>query len=378
MKWYYLFTSLRFFSAIQIIYFVKVTGSFTLGMSLFAVSSLSQAILEIPTGIFSDSLGRKWTTILAAFSGLIAVTLYAIGFSYWFLFLGAVIEGLARALGSGNNQALMYDSLKDVQKEDDLYKYLGQIGTLQSVGFGLTALVGGFIATFSFGLVMWLSAFTQFCAFGITLLLSSPVSQSKTELNPYEHLRQALLGFKNNPQLRLLTLSRALTGSIGEAAYQFTPSFIAGLWPLWAIGIYNATNNILAAIGYHMSDRFIKRFKKLNLITGSFIFRRITDSIAFAFPSIFSPILLCFNSVFYGSAEVAEDSLLHEHYSDKQRATMGSLESLLTAACFAVASVLIGFVADKFGAAHTLLLAQVLLLPVLWLYWRMFKHSAKT
>ncbi len=375
MRWYTLFTSLRFFAAIQIIYFVKVTGSFSLGMSIFAVSSLSQALFEIPTGIFSDTVGRRPTTILAAFSGLVSVVLYAIGFSYWFLFLGAVIEGLGRSLGSGNNQALMFDSLKDINQQDSLYKYLGQIGTFQSIGFGLTALVGGFIAVYSFPAVMWLSAFTQLCGFVVTLLLVNSKTQSKTELNPYSHLKQAVICFKDSPQLRLLTLSRAFKGSIGEAAYQFAPSFIAGVWPIWTIGIYNATNNILAAVGYHISDKLIQRLKKLNLITGSFVFRRITDSLAFAFPSIYSPILLCLNSVFYGSGEVAEDSLLHEYYSDKQRATMGSLESLLTTLCFAIASVVIGGIADVLGAAHTLLLAQIVLLPVLVLYWKMFKHN---
>jgi MFS family permease len=377
MKWYYFFTALRFYAALQIIYFVKISGSYKLGMSLFAISSISQAILEIPTGIYSDRIGRRNTTIFAAFSGFVSVAFYAIGGNYWFLFVGAVIEGLARALGSGNNQALVYDSLKDIQKKDDLYKYFGVIGKYQSVAFGISAIVGGYIATFSFPIAMWFSATTQAFAFIITLFLTNPISQSKSELNPFIHIKEAFIAFKNNPQLRRLTLSRAMKGSIGEAAYQFTPSFIASLWPLWAIGIFNAMNSILTAIGYHISEKIIKRFTKLKVVIGSFIFRRITDSLAFAFPTVFSPILLWLNSIFYGAAEVAEDSLLHEEYTDKQRATMGSLDSLFTTICFSLASLFIGFIADLLGAAHTLLLAQIVLLFVLWLYWKMFKHNNK-
>lgn len=377
MKWYYFFTALRFYAALQIIYFVKVSGSYTLGMSLFAVSSISQALLEIPTGIYSDRIDRRNITILAAFSGFASVAFYAIGGNYWFLFIGAVVEGLARALGSGNNQAFIYDSLKDIQKQSDLYKHFGTIGKYQSIAFGISAIIGGYIATFSFPIAMWFSAATQVFAFIITLFLTNPITQSKSEFNPFVHIKEALISFKNNSQLRRLSISRAMKCSIGEAAYQFTPSFIASLWPLWAIGIFNAVNNILTAIGYHISKKINKKFKKLKVVTGSFIFRRITDSIAFAFPSVFSPVLLWLNSVFYGSAEVAEDSLLHEEYTDKQRATMGSLDSLFTTICFSVSSLGIGFVADLLGAPHTLLLTQIILLPILWLYWKMFKHNKK-
>lgn len=98
-----LLTGLRFFAAIQIIYFAQITNSYALAMSVFSISAFAQSLLEIPTGIFSDVFGRRRTTIMCAFSGFLSVTLFAIGHMYLFLFLGAIMEGLARALGSGNN-----------------------------------------------------------------------------------------------------------------------------------------------------------------------------------------------------------------------------------------------------------------------------------
>lgn len=63
------------------------------------------------------------------------------------------------------------------------------------------------------------------------------------------------------------------------------------------------------------------------------------------------------------------------HFTDKQRATMGSLNSITLSLGFAIGSVAVGYVADIFGPAKTLLGAQILLLPVLLLYWKMFKHE---
>ena len=165
------FVALRFFAAIQVIYFAQVTGSYALAMSIFAVGTVSQAILEIPTGIYSDKVGRRTTLILGAFFGAISVVFYAIGQAFTVLLLGALVQGLARALGSGNNDALMYDSLREAQKEDEYSHFLGRREAMSHFGFGVAALLGGFLATISFSLALWLSVFFQFVAFVITLFI---------------------------------------------------------------------------------------------------------------------------------------------------------------------------------------------------------------
>jgi len=72
-------SSFRFFTPFLVIYFAQVTGSYAQAATLLAFDSLFQAILEIPTGIFSDFIGRKSTTILAGIAGVICVSFWAIG-----------------------------------------------------------------------------------------------------------------------------------------------------------------------------------------------------------------------------------------------------------------------------------------------------------
>ena len=95
------------------IYFAKVTGSYVLGLSVFSIAMISSAVFEIPTGVFSDLIGRKYTTMLSGLCLTLMGIAYAIGLSYGWLVMGAILEGLARALNSGNNDALLYDSLKN-------------------------------------------------------------------------------------------------------------------------------------------------------------------------------------------------------------------------------------------------------------------------
>src|SRR5438093_471040 len=111
IKWFNFFGALRLSAPIAVLYFRHVTGSFTLGMSVFSIVFISAALFEIPTGVFSDKIGRRHTLILGALSNILALIFYAIGISPIILFLGAVLEGLGRSFYSGNNEALLRDSL---------------------------------------------------------------------------------------------------------------------------------------------------------------------------------------------------------------------------------------------------------------------------
>jgi hypothetical protein len=79
---------------------------------------------------------------------------------------------------------------------------------------------------------------------------------------------------------------------------------------------------------------------------------------------------MAFSSVLFRPGEVAKNMLFQHEFTDRQRATMASIISTLRSALYAVVALLIGVAADRLGPTTTLLLAQVFLLPVLWLYVR--------
>jgi MFS family permease len=168
------FTDFKLYSAVLILYFAKITGSYALAMSLFSVIMVSAALFEIPTGIFSDKIGRKNTIILGAFSGLFTTIFYAIGYSYWILFLGAIFEGLSRSFYSGNNDALLHDILKANGKETSYGHYLGRINAMFQAALAIATVAGSILANWSFGWVMWLSVLSQLICFVISFLIVEP------------------------------------------------------------------------------------------------------------------------------------------------------------------------------------------------------------
>jgi len=110
LTWQGFFVGFNLWTPIMAIYFAKVTGSYVLGLS----------------GLFLTLMGVA----------------YAIGLNYSWLVAGAILEGLARALNSGNNDALLYDSLNKSDRKDELEKFMGYIGAAEQWASGLAAILG--------------------------------------------------------------------------------------------------------------------------------------------------------------------------------------------------------------------------------------------
>ena len=59
LRAFYFCSDFRLYGPVAILYFAQVTGSFAQGLSVFSVAMLAAALLEVPTGVFSDRIGRR-------------------------------------------------------------------------------------------------------------------------------------------------------------------------------------------------------------------------------------------------------------------------------------------------------------------------------
>ncbi|MBI5621223.1 MFS transporter [Candidatus Gottesmanbacteria bacterium] len=368
-------TDFVFFAPVAILYFAQVTGSYALGMSIFSLAYVSSAIIEVPTGIVSDLVGRKKTTILGAASSVLCVTLYAIGGSYWWLAAGALLQGLSRAFYSGNNDALLHDTLREIGKENEYHTYLGKTSSMFQIALAAASLMGGFMASQSYSLVMWASVIPQIGALVIAIKLVEPSINSRSNTNMFAHIREALGEFKKNYRLRLLTLASSMRFGLGESGYFLRSAFISTLWPLWAIGVASALSNVGAAWSYFYGGRLIDKFRPLRVLNIEIISNRIVNLTALFFPTVVSPILMNSTSLFFGAGSVAMNSLLQKEFTQAQRATMSSLNAFAGGIVFGIASIILGVLADRFDARTALIITNLVLLIPLFFYRKIFLHE---
>jgi len=374
LSWFNFFLDFRPYSVIAIIYFSNITGSYALGLSVFSIVMISSALLELPTGIFSDKVGRKMSIVYGSIASIIALTLYALGSAYWVLVLGAMFEGLSRSLYSGNNEAFLHEELAEHGQEKHFAEFLGKTSSMFQIALSISALIGGFIAARSLSLVMWISVIPQVICLIISLRLTAPKIHEKANTNIYSHLKESLKLFLQNPKIRLISLSQITSYGIGETLFQFTPVFIQMIWPVWALGISRALDNGFAAIGFWFSGKVLKKYDAIKSLIAGKVFNGILGISAVAYPTVASPVLMSFTSFFFGLASTARGDLLQKEYSTTHRATMGSLNSFGGSIFMGICAVLFGTMADTIGPVKSILIGEILVFATVIFYIRLLKY----
>jgi len=240
----------KLYGAIAILYFTQITNSITLGMSVFSITMLSAAIFEFPTGIFSDKFGRKKTIIIGTIASLIYSILFAIGENYKWLIFGAVFEGLERALFSGNNDSLIYDTLRENGKEDEYKYYLGKTNSMYYAAGILSSILGAIIVYFtSYKLIMYISIIPKIINIFVAFKIYEPNVIIDKKEKVVSKIINSIKETKNNKILTKQIIADSLSQGIGEATFQFRSKFYELVWPTWALGIPNAIANIGSFIG---------------------------------------------------------------------------------------------------------------------------------
>jgi len=365
------------FWPIAIIYFSKVSGSFTLGASILGIIMLAATVFELPTGVLSDLVGRKYTIVLGTWARVFAFLFYAIGLSYWFLVIGAIFEGLSRAFYSGNNDAFLYDTLADENMESEFHEYQGKVSSTEQLAMGISAILGGIIANFSFSWALWISVLPQIGMLLVSYRFINPKLRKALDTNIYSHIKEAVVLFVKNKKLRLLSLASIISFSISELKWGFTSAFIATVWPVWAIGIPQTISSFGASISFFYSGKLIKKFKEIKILLFDSIFGKVISLIAYGYPTVLSPLLGTPSSLLFGVSSVAEKNLMQKEFSDHQRATMASLNSFAGSLGYAGMSLVLGGLADRMGPAKALFILTLIGLPTVYLYWIIFRSDRK-
>jgi MFS family permease len=375
IKWFNFCTDFKLYTAVSILYFAQVTGSFTLAMSVFSIIMVSSALFEVPTGIFSDRIGRKKTMTLGAVAAVCSVLFYAIGGSFGVLVIGALFEGLSRSFYSGNNDALVHDILNLDGKEAEYGAVIGKVSVMGQVALAIAAVLGSVIASWSFSWVMWLSIIPQMMCVALSLFLADIPRLEQQSANVYSHFIDAVRLFLKNPKLRLLSLSDMLNFAFSESTFHFTAAFYQTVWPVWSLGLAKGLSYVGAAVGFHYSGAFIKRFNSFKLLIVGYIVRRVVTLAGVFFPTVFSPLLMSTSSVPWAITATAQNALLQREFDPTKRATMASLNSFGGSLLFGIFSISIGVMADVVSARVAIIAIQMLSLVVLIFQWKLFSHS---
>lgn len=332
-----------------VIYLADKCGSYTLAMTVIAAETLSAAFFDIPTGIFSDRMGRRFTMACGSLSTALAISCYAFAPGIELLYAGATLWGLGQCLFSGNNNALLYESLQSEGLQDQYHHYRGSTGSMYQLALGLSAFLAMGLSTFGLQTIFIVAIVPQVLNIFVSLLFEEPRQHTSMRPKGFAILKQACVKTWKNPHLLCLVMAKAISYGSGEAKFKFQSAFVNSLWPIWAVGLQRGLNHVVGFCGFHFAGRIIEHLGEGKIFLMRDIFWFANSMLAILLNSFASPIILLANAFPFGPGEVASDHLMQKEFTDDERATMGSISSFCVSIVFAVVSVSIGVICDRFG-----------------------------
>lgn len=336
--------------------------------ALFAVAVV---LLEVPTGLVADRMGKRTSLILASATGLVAEVIYASGSGFWTFLVAELGLALAASFYSGADAALLYDTLDRLDRKEEYARREGEAKSLQLAGFALCALVGGVIGAWSPRAAMWASAagpvLSLIVAYGMVEAGSHAGASLREAVSGYRRLLTDSARFVSRHQLVQWHIAwlAALTGSATWLLWLYQPYMeFAGL-PVWAFGIAFATFNLFASWCSRQSDA-IARSTGSRGILWLLAACQIAPLVLMAW--IVAPwswlFILGHQVVRAVARPVVSAQILRHTWADK-RSTVLSIAGLASRLFFALTAVPIGLAAKHLPLPQALLVQAAALVVVL-------------
>ena len=178
-------------SILAVVWFYQVTGSYTTAAMMFAIQTISQALLEIPTGILSDKYSRIFNLRISAFLWFISYFFTALSgsvssYGTAILIFASVIGGLAGSLNSGTKEALIYETLSDCRKQSKFSVVFSRIMFWEQIGAIFGALIAvGTMFLFNIKVLAWITVIFGFLFFISSFFLYEPITRQKSDKSSF-------------------------------------------------------------------------------------------------------------------------------------------------------------------------------------------------
>jgi MFS family permease len=229
--------------------------------SLKAIYSIVIIVLEIPSGYFADTMGRKKTLVIGAVMGVVGMLTYALFGGFWAFLMAEVALGISQSFVSGSDSAMMYDSLLADNREGLYTKLEGRNIAIGNGAESLAAILGGLLAEVSFRLPFMAQTGVALLALPAALTLIEPPALRQgheTIRHTFRIVKQSI--FARHDLRYFLLFSSVIGACTLTMAWVYHPYLKAVLGvSLYQIGVIAAGLNMVAAIFSASAHSITKR-----------------------------------------------------------------------------------------------------------------------
>ena len=323
---------------------------------LQAIFSLTSAAVEVPTGYFADSMGRKTSMMIGALLLCIGAGMYCFISTFTFFLIAEVLLAIGMSLTSGADEALVHDSLLELERESEFGAIWGKINLSIFFGLSVFAALGGIVSVYWIRLPSYLAfagmCYLLFVIFGLIEPYKEKIASKHSSFR--EILNISRFCFLENKRVRWLILFPAiLLACVQSSFWLYQPYFIAVNISQVYFGCIYAFFNIVAGIGSWRIAKYLFSKNEKN-IAGLFVFLTAISFVLLSkYASLYSFLFAGLHQVVRGATPVIFSTHLNKEVSSEKRATILSIRSMASKLVYALILFPLNVYGDSLGVFKT-------------------------
>ena len=381
--------NLKFFDPFIVLFFREVGLSFLQIGVLFAIRSISTNILEIPSGIVADLMGRRRSMIIS-FMGYIAsfIFLYFLGGVFGFAAAAMLLFAVGEAFRTGTHKAMIMDYLERNALSHLSVAYYGNTRSFSQIGSALSSVLAALLVLYTGTYrVVFLASIVPYII-NLAMMTTYPKYLDGARASSSSRFRTFLTFAKESfvdVARRPMLFRTMVSSSVCSANYKISRDYLQPIIKNWAlltpfmlvledtqrvaivIGIVYGLIYFMTAIAARRSSAFQKKLKStsralnvtfllnaavlliagLMIAMGQFLIAVPVLILVFIVENLRRPMVIGY---------------VNEIADKKKLATMLSVDSQFSTLLIAIFAPLVGYIADKAGVGMALFTFGLLIL----------------
>ncbi|MCA9242349.1 MAG: MFS transporter [Phycisphaerales bacterium] len=352
-RWYALTFNAYFWMPVFVLYFLRHMPLADV-LRLESVYYLGVVLLEVPSGYFSDRIGRRPTLLLACGFLIAAYSLFAAGSSFAVFAIAQILLAAGLAFNSGTDTSLHYDALTTLGRDSEYGTREALAARNALLASAVGGLLGGLAGSFDLRLAYVLSAASAVASLIIVIAMREPTSHERTLAPPGPvHQAKLCLGLLSDGSLIWTFAYAVFMTVINHVPYEFYQPYLQlafaensalrGGSPALA-GVHMGVAMLLAS---SVAGRSIRLRDRLGYTPVLLIAAALQAVIIVAMGLVLHPIVLVLvllRSIPRALSAAPLNSFISPRVPKGQRATYLSIQSLAGRLAFAGVLAAISFV----------------------------------
>lgn len=373
IKIYYLystFADLLILGPVLVLFLTAKGLSFTQIMLLQSVSAVSVVLFEVPTGAVADKIGRKYSVLIGGLLWALGLLLYIVGKNYFAFMLSEITFSLGSAFRSGADSALIYDSLKALNREKE---YPNIEGKARSYALYAQAL-GSILSSFVYEINIYLPLVISIGFMGVTILFTMMFKEPTIEgkVGKYgagylDQIKESSIFVVKHNKLKAIAIFSMMFFIFYRTGFWYFQPYMEGVnIPVKYFGLLFFIFNITAAFISKRSNYIMEKTKPKTLTFMAFLM--IISFLILGTVKVWIGVFaILFQQAARGLYRPVTTKYLNKHIPSDKRATILSFHSLCTNISLAIAFPFMGILKDNTDifTTHIVLTLCMLLLTLL-------------